>query len=139
MVKIGKLLTGASALGHLALGFALLAGPRLALATQQSGFQYDKILPDGLKDKPFTIQLITVLLIFAIAGLFVMMAFGGMTGVSDIFASLTEARQRGEWGSFVKTIAFVIVMFIVAAVIAGTLIGWFSNLEIKPKVTISSG
>lgn len=148
MVKIGKLLTGAarrlsagaSALGHLALGFALLLGPRLALATQgggqNPGFNLDSLLPSDLKTKPFTVQIITLLLIFGIAGLFVMMAFGGMSGVADIFTAMSESRQRGEWGSFVKTIAFAVVVFIVAAVIAGTLIGWFSNLTINPKITI---
>ena len=131
------------AFGSAALAFALLLGPGLASATGTGGagtaFNLDNFLPPSLRNQPFIVQIITLLIAVGIAGLFVMLAFGGMSGIADLFSSLGESRQRGEWGSFVETVGFVTGVFVVSAVVGGTLIGWFTNLTINPTINILGG
>ncbi|MBK8168634.1 MAG: hypothetical protein IPK64_22025 [bacterium] len=119
-----------------ALALCLLVVPDPALAQD---FNVDTILPAGLAGKTFLEQAITVLLIVALGGVFVMLAFGVMGGIGDVFSSLTEARARGEWGSFLKTMAFVIAVLIFAAVLAALVVKWFTGLNINPTITIGGG
>jgi len=128
--------------GWAVLAFGLLlAMPDLALATQgqTQGFDVNQILPSGLAGKTFIEQALTVLLIVALGGVFVMFAFGVMGGIGDVFSSLTEARARGEWGTFLKTMAFIIAALIFAAVLAALVVKWFTGLNVNPTITIGGG
>lgn len=129
-------LSRAAGLTAAALALGLLVAPDLALAQE---FNLDTILPSGLAGKTFLEQALTVLLIVALGGVFVMLAFGVMGGIGDVFSSLTEARARGEWGVFLKTMAFVIAVLIFAAVLAALVVKWFTALNINPTITIGGG
>ncbi|MFZ1493373.1 MAG: hypothetical protein WAU60_08155 [Candidatus Competibacter denitrificans] len=121
----------------LAVVVTLLLSPELALA-QSAGtsFSLDKILPSSLKDKTFLEKVITVLVIMAIAGAAVIFGFGVMGGIGDVYSALSEARQRGEWAVFLKTIAFVASVLVVSSVLIALIIEWLNNFSISPTITI---
>ena len=115
----------------------LLVAPDLAHAQAASGnFSLDKILPSSLIDKPFLVKVITVLIMMAIAGGVVMIGFGVMGGVGDVFTAVSDARRHGEWGVFIKNVAFIIAVLVVAAVLMALVIEWMNNLSINPNITI---
>lgn len=121
----------------LAVVVTLLLSPELALA-QSAGtsFSLDKILPASLKDKTFLEKVITILVIMAIAGAAVIFGFGVMGGIGDVYSALSEARQRGEWAVFLKTIAFVASVLVVSSVLIALIIEWLNNFSISPTITI---
>ena len=115
----------------------VLVAPEWAQAQAASGnFALDKILPSSMTDKPFLVKVITVLIMMAIAGGVVMIGFGVMGGVGDVFTAVSDARRHGEWGVFIKNVAFIIAVLVVAAVLIALVIDWMNNLTINPNVTI---
>lgn len=121
----------------LAVLVCVLVVPELAQAQAASGnFALDKILPSSMTDKPFLVKVITVLIMMAIAGGVVMIGFGVMGGVGDVFTAVSDARRHGEWGVFIKNVAFIIAVLVVAAVLIALVIDWMNNLTINPNVTI---
>ena len=128
----------------LVLVVGLLMMPDMAFAQTTGGtttgtsgaFSVDTLLPASLKDKSFLEQMVTIILIVALAGIFIILGFGTMGGVADVFSSMSEARQRGDWGVLLKTLAMVIAVFIVAVTLAVLAYGWLSTINIKPTLTI---
>ena len=127
----------------LVLVVGLLMMPDMAFAstggttTGTSGaFSVNTLLPSSLQTKSFLEQMVTIIIIVAIAGIFIILGFGTMGGVSDVFSSMSEARQRGDWGVLLKTLAMVIAVFIVAVTLAVLAYGWLSTINIKPTLTI---
>lgn len=118
------------------LGLLLL--PELATA-QDGGFKADSILPSAVKNKDFLTQVFLVIMMALLAAVFVMMGFGILGGIGDVFASLSDARRMGEWAAFMKTLAMVMGAVIIAVVLAATLIGWVANVSISTNVTFASG
>lgn len=114
----------------------LLVAPDWAHAQATGNFALDKILPSSLIDKPFLVKVVTVLIMMAIAGGVVMIGFGVMGGVGDVFTAVSDARRHGEWGVFIKNVAFIIAVLVVAAVLIALVIDWMNNLTINPNVTI---
>ena len=120
----------------LAVWVGLLVAPEWAQAQSTGNFALDKILPSSLIDKPFLVKVVTVLIMMAIAGGVVMIGFGVMGGVGDVFTAVSDARRHGEWGVFIKNVAFIIAVLVVAAVLIALVIDWMNNLTINPNVTI---
>ena len=120
----------------LAVLVGLLVAPEWAHAQATGNFALDKILPSSLIDKPFLVKVITVLIMMAIAGGVVMIGFGVMGGVGDVFTAVSDARRHGEWGVFIKNVAFIIAVLVVAAVLIALVIEWMNNLSINPNITI---
>lgn len=120
----------------LAVLVGLLVAPDWAHAQATGNFSLDKILPSSLIDKPFLVKVVTVLIMMAIAGGVVMIGFGVMGGVGDVFTAVSDARRHGEWGVFIKNVAFIIAVLVVAAVLIALVIDWMNNLTINPNVTI---
>ena len=114
----------------------VLAAPEWAQAQSTGNFALDKILPSSLIDKPFLVKVVTVLIMMAIAGGVVMIGFGVMGVVGDVFTAVSDARRHGEWGVFIKNVAFIIAVLVVAAVLIALVIDWMNNLTINPNVTI---
>jgi len=119
------------------LGLLLL--PELAAAAEGGGFNADDILPSAVKDKDFLTQVFLVITMALLAAVFVMIGFGVLGGIGDVFASLSDARRMGEWAAFMKTLAMVMGAVILAVVLAATLIGWVANVSISTSVTFASG
>ncbi len=101
-----------------------------------NSFSLDKILPSSMMDKPFLVKVITVLIMMAIAGGVVMIGFGVMGGVADVFTAVSDARRHGEWGLFIKNVAFIVAVLVVAAVLIALVMEWMNNLTINPTITI---
>lgn len=121
----------------LVLTATLLLVPDMVFAADAgTSFSLDKILPSSLKDKTFLEKVITVLVIMAIAGAAVIFGFGVMGGIGDVYSALSEARQRGEWAVFLKTIAFVASVLVVSSVLIALIIEWLNNFSISPTITI---
>lgn len=120
----------------LAVLVGVLVAPEWAQAQSTGNFALDKILPSSLIDKPFLVKVVTVLIMMAIAGGVVMIGFGVMGGVGDVFTAVSDARRHGEWGVFIKNVAFIIAVLVVAAVLIALVIDWMNNLTINPNVTI---
>ena len=120
----------------LAVLACVLVAPEWAHAQSTGNFALDKILPSSLIDKPFLVKVVTVLIMMAIAGGVVMIGFGVMGGVGDVFTAVSDARRHGEWGVFIKNVAFIIAVLVVAAVLIALVIDWMNNLTINPNVTI---
>lgn len=120
----------------LAVWVGLLVAPEVAQAQSTGNFALDKILPSSLIDKPFLVKVVTVLIMMAIAGGVVMIGFGVMGGVGDVFTAVSDARRHGEWGVFIKNVAFIIAVLVVAAVLIALVIEWMSNLTINPNITL---
>lgn len=121
----------------LAVLVCVLVVPELAQAQAASGnFALDKILPSSMTDKPFLVKVITVLIMMAIAGGVVMIGFGVMGGVADVFTAVSDARRHGEWGLFIKNVAFIVAVLVVAAVLIALVMEWMNNLTINPNITI---
>ena len=118
------------------LGLLLL--PELA-AAQSGEFKADDILPSAVKNKDFLTQVFLVIMMALLAAVFVMIGFGILGGIGDVFASLSDARRMGEWAAFMKTLAMVMGAVIIAVVLAATLIGWVANVSISTNVTFASG
>ena len=117
----------------------VLVVPELAQAQAQAAsgnFALDKILPSSMTDKPFLVKVITVLIMMAIAGGVVMIGFGVMGGVADVFTAVSDARRHGEWGLFIKNVAFIVAVLVVAAVLIALVMEWMNNLTINPNITI---
>ena len=115
----------------------VLVAPEWAQAQAASGnFALDKILPSSMTDKPFLVKVITVLIMMAIAGGVVMIGFGVMGGVGDVFTAVSDARRHGEWGVFIKNVAFIIAVLVVAAVLIALVMEWMNNLTINPNITL---
>ena len=114
----------------------VLVAPEWAQAQSTGNFALDKILPSSLIDKPFLVKVVTVLIMMAIAGGVVMIGFGVMGGVGDVFTAVSDARRHGEWGVFIKNVAFIIAVLVVAAVLIALVIEWMNNLSINPHITI---
>ena len=121
----------------LAVLVCVLVAPEWAQAQAASGnFALDKILPSSMTDKPFLVKVITVLIMMAIAGGVVMIGFGVMGGVADVFTAVSDARRHGEWGLFIKNVAFIVAVLVVAAVLIALVMEWMNNLTINPNITI---
>lgn len=120
----------------LALTVLLLLMPDLALAADSSSFSLDKILPSSLKDKNFLEKVITVLVIMVIAGAAIIFGFGAVGSIGDVFSALADARQRGEWGGFLKIVAFVASVLVVSSVLVALVVDWLNNFSISPTITI---
>ena len=113
--------------------------PDLAHAVEggnAGSFALDKILPASMLEKPFLVKVITVLVMMAIAGGVVMLGFGVMGGVGDVFTAVSDARRHGEWGVFIKNVAFIIAVLVVAAVLIALVMEWMNNLTINPTISI---
>lgn len=113
--------------------------PDLAHAAEggnTGSFALDKILPASMLEKPFLVKVITVLVMMAIAGGVVMLGFGVMGGVGDVFTAVSDARRHGEWGVFIKNVAFIIAVLVVAAVLIALVMDWMNNLTINPTISI---
>lgn len=113
--------------------------PDLAHAAEggnAGSFALDKILPASMIEKPFLVKVITVLVMMAIAGGVVMLGFGVMGGVGDVFTAVSDARRHGEWGVFIKNVAFIIAVLVVAAVLIALVMEWMNNLTINPTISI---
>lgn len=119
------------------LGLLLL--PELAAAQAAKGFDASSILPSAVKDKDFLTQVFLVMIMALLAGVFVMIGFGILGGIGDVFSSLSDARRMGEWAAFLKTLAMVMGAVIIAVVLAAALIGWVANVSINTNVTFGSG
>lgn len=121
-----------------ALAVGLLLAPEIASATQPS-FSLDKILPGGMTDKPFLEQVVTVLAIVILAAVFIALGFGVVSGITDIFTTLSEARRMGEWGLFMKNLGMVIGVVIVGVVLAVLVYTWMTTIDINPTINIGGG
>lgn len=117
------------------LGLLLL--PELAAAQATGGFNADSILPNAVKDKDFLTQVFLVIMWALLAAVFIMIGFGVLGGIGDVFSSLSDARRMGEWAAFMKTLAMVMGAVIISVVLAATLIGWVANVTINTAVTFS--
>ena len=77
----------------------LLVAPDFAHAQAASGnLSLNKILPSSLIDKPFLVKVITVLIMMAIAGGVVMIGFGVMGGVGDVFPAVSDGPSPRRMG-----------------------------------------
>lgn len=129
---------GPRALLLAALAVGVLLAPELAAAAEPS-FSLDKILPSGLVEKPFLEQVVTVLAIVILAAVFIALGFGVVSGITDIFTTLSEARRMGEWGLFMKNLGMVIGVVIVGVVLAVLVYTWMTTIDINPTITIGGG
>lgn len=125
------------------VGLLMMPDIAAASAGTSSGpsFSLDKILPSSLTGKPFLEQVVTVIVMVVLSATFIILGFGVMGGVADVFSSMTEARRLGDWGGFMKTLAMVIGVVIVGVVLAVLVYTWLTTISINPTVTIggSSG
>ena len=123
------------------LGLVLLAAcwPELSLAQTAPSFSTDTILPASLRNLPFLQQIITVVAMVIIAAVFVMLGFGVVGGIGDIFTTLSEARRAGEWSHFLKNLGMVIAVVVVGVVLGALVVTWLSTISINPTVTIGGG
>ena len=123
---------------HLVLAvtvLGLMVLPDIAAASSPS-FSLDTILPSSLTDKPFLTQVVTVIVMVVLSATFIILGFGVMGGVADVFSSMTEARRMGDWGGFMKTLAMVIGVVIVGVVLAVMIYTWLTTITINPTVKI---
>ena len=62
-----------------------------------------------------------------------------VSGITDIFTTLSEARRMGEWGLFMKNLGMVIGVVIVGVVLAVLVYTWMTTIDINPTITIGGG
>ena len=117
--------------------FALTLMSLMNAAWAQS-FDVTDVLPAAFANMSMLQAIVAIMASVILMGLIVSLGFGGIGAITDIFQSMTEARIRGDWGQFFRTLALIIGVVIVAVFLGVMFWGWLSTIEINPSVTIGN-
>ncbi len=117
----------------LLFGVALFL-PDIALAS--GGFSAGLAVPSAYQEKPMLELIGLVFFVVIMIGIVATIAFGGMTAVAHIFASLKDSAREGDFGPLIRYIIAAVVVVTMAVVLAGLAWGWLSNSTFKPNITI---